>query len=411
MSGSEARRVGTGHPQRSGPDGQKNAIELRRRVQLLYFEKGYSKTRIAAELGVSKGFVVKWTDPTVLDLTRDGRGWPRGRGRRWDEETRRRICELHEELERDPRAFYSGASAIAQRYRQRYPDEEVPPLRTIGRILSEAGRIRSLKRRRKGAARHLCYPEHTVYETLGRRVLEADFIGRKYLAGSSEPLHFVGFSFKKPPRLRYFQRVRSQTAAEIISASEAFFQAFEYPDVMKVDNAQATVGTGSGKRCLSRFMVFLLERQILPVYSVPRKPFSQASIEGNNSVFSRKFWNSRHFASVEEVDTQLQWFNDDSIAYTGYEVRKPKWRSSKKGFVPKVYFIRQVKEAPQENQGAIHVLNEVIPLPESYIHYFVLAEWDLTKERLNILFEQEKQATVIESVDFPLNPNSRFRLN
>ena len=37
-------------------------------------------------------------------------------------------------------------------------------------------------------------------------------------------------------------------------------------------------------------MHFLLQHQVVPIYSVPRKPFSQASIEGNNSVFARKFW-------------------------------------------------------------------------------------------------------------------------
>ena len=31
-------------------------------------------------------------------------------------------------------------------------------------------------------------------------------MGQKYLAGRSEPLHFIGFSFKQAPRLRYYQR-------------------------------------------------------------------------------------------------------------------------------------------------------------------------------------------------------------
>ena len=32
-----------------------------------------------------------------------------------------------------------------------------------------------------GEVKYLCYPEHTDYAALGARVLEADFIGRKYL--------------------------------------------------------------------------------------------------------------------------------------------------------------------------------------------------------------------------------------
>jgi hypothetical protein len=128
-------------------------------------------------------------------------------------------------------------------------------------------------------------------------LLEADFIGKKFLEGRSEPLNFVGMSFKKVPRIRCFYRVNAQTTEALVTTCQDFFKRFEIPDVIKVDNAQTTIGTGSGKRCLSRFMIFLLKKKIIPVFSVPRKPFSQASIEGNNSVFSRKFWNSMRFNS------------------------------------------------------------------------------------------------------------------
>ncbi len=405
------RRVDAVTAQQGVRDEQKKATGLRLQVRYLYFEAGYSKTQIATLLNVSKGFVVNWTQSMGQDPALDARGWPKGRGRKWDETTRKRIQRLHAELERSPRAFYSGASAIQQRYRVRYPASPVPPLRTIGRILSEAGLSRSPKQRVKGASRYLCYPEYTVYETLGRRVLEADFIGQKYLAGRSAPVHFIGFSFKKAPKLRYFQRVETQTTDAIMEACEHFFKTFEYPDVVKVDNAQATIGTGSGRRCLSRFMVFLLKRKILPVFAIPRKPFSQASIEGNNSVFSRKFWNSHRFTSVRQVDTRLTWFNESSLTYTGYDTAKRTRRASKKDFVPKVYFIRQVREDETTGKGTIDVLNETVCLAKTYINYFVLAEWNLVEQQLHIWFEKNQQPRVIKSIKFAINPNSRYRLN
>lgn len=380
-------------------------------MQHLYFEVGYSKSRIAGLLGVSKGFVVNWTQAEAPDPAHDARGWQKGQGRKWGDTTRRRICRLHAELERSPRAFYSGASAIQQRYRSRYPEAEAPPLRTIGRFLTEAGLSKGPKQRVKGASRYLCYPEHTVYETLGRRVLEADFIGQKYLTGRTAPLHFIGFSLKKAPKLRYFQRVEAQTTTAILAACDHFFRTFEYPDVMKVDNAQATIGTGSGKRSPSRFMAFLLKRKILPVFAVPRQPFSQASIEGNNSVFSRKFWNSHRFSSLRQVDTRLGWFNQSSLTYTGYDVSTRKRRVMTKDFVPRVYFIRQVREDADTGKAWIDVLNEVIPIPRTYIHYFVLAEWNLRDERLHVLFEQDQQVRIIKSIDFEINPHSKYRLD
>lgn len=390
---------------------QKNAIAQRQRVHRLYYVEGMSKTRIAKRLKLSKQFVVNWTQSVDQDLEKDGRGWPKDQGRVWNEQTRKRIGKLHQELENNPRQFYNGATAIQQRYRGRYPHSRVPPLRTIGRMLKELGLSKSPKKRVKGASRYLCYPEYTVYETLGARVLEADFIGKKYLAGRSEPLNFVGFSFKKTPRIRYFYRVNAQTTDELIRTCKHFFKTFEIPDVMKVDNGQASIGTHAGKRSLSRFIVFLLKRRIFPVFSVPRKPFSQASIEGNNSVFTRKFWNTTLFGSLKQVDIGLQWFNDASLAYTGYDANKRKRRASKKNFVPKVYFLRQVQEDDFTGKGYISVMNEILLIRKSYINYFVLAEWNLQEEKLLVHFEKDKKTKVIKSIDFKLNPNSKYRLN
>lgn len=391
-------------------DDEKNTQQQRQWVHRLHFEHGLSKTQIAKQTGLSKQFVMNWTQSLDQDLTIDNRGWPKGRGRVWDESIKQRIGALHQWLLEQPKQFYAGASAIQLHYRKRYPGNKVPPLRTIGRILKELGLSQPHRPKGKGAARYLCYPEHTVYGSLGKRVLEADFIGKKYIEARSEPVNFIGFSFKKAPKLRYFQRVEAQSTDAIINASQAFFKTFEYPDVMKVDNAQATMGTGSGKRCLSRFMVFLLKHKIYPVFAVPRKPFSQASIEGNNSVFSRKFWNSCRFTSLRQIDARLRWFNQSSLEYTGYDMGKRKRRGSKKNFTPKVYFIRQVRE-DENNQGFIDVLNERIPIRKTYINYFVLAEWDLIEQRLNVLFEKDKQYRVIKSIDFELNPNSKYRLN
>jgi hypothetical protein len=37
------------------------------------------------------------------------------------------------------------------------------------------------------------------------------------------------------------------------------------------------------------------------MYAVPHKPFSQTSIEDNNSVFGRKFWNHFEFRNTIEI--------------------------------------------------------------------------------------------------------------
>ena len=386
---------------------EKKSLQLRALVHRLYFKEQVSKKMIVRQLQVSKGFVRRWTSAPEQDLTADERGWPKGQGRHWDKTTAERIKEIHQFQQDDPQQFFCGATAITQEWRRRYPQAAVPPLRTIGRILAElglSGKRRTTKA--KGAARYLCYPEHTIYHQLPGRVLEADFIGKKYLGGG-EPLNFIGFSFKTEPKLRHFQYVPAQTAEVIISQAQRFFERYEKPDYFKVDNCGATIGSGSGQRTLSRFICFLLSQQIIPIFSVPRKPFSQASIEGNNSVFSRKFWHQREFTSRPDVIKQLEWFNEASELYTEYSRPLPA-RASQTSFVPQVYFIRQVADEAGAHSGFINVLNEKISLPAAYISYFVLARWDLSKERLEIYFEKELKAKRIKLVKFTINKNATY---
>lgn len=391
---------------RTENDEQKKSLQLRRIINDLYFEKHISKKMIARSLKVSKGYVVRWTRSPDQDCSSDGRGWPDGRARTWGEATRQRVITLQKMLESNPQQFYTGATAIAQEWRRHYPSEPVPSLRTIGRIQAALGLSnKRQKGRTKGAARYLCYPEHTIYHHFKGRLLEADFIGRKFIEGSGDPLHFIGFSFKKEPRIRYFRRVEGETGSALINECEAFFSRFEKPDYLKVDNCLATIGSASGKRTISQVVRFLLCNQVVPIFAVPRKPFSQASIEGNNSVFARKFWTKRKFTSLADVDMQLDWFNSSSETYTGY-VRPNKPAVKKKNFVPRIYFIRQVAE--DADKGFINVLNEKISLPASYINYFVLAEWNLRKQCLVVYFEKDLKPKAIKRLTFRVNPNAKF---
>lgn len=351
---------------------------------------------------------MNWTKSPTQDFTKDNRGWPKGKRRKWNEEDEKKIRTIHEQLKNNPYQFYLGATAIEQEWRKEYPETSPLPLRTIGRIMADL-KLSSKQRRdkHKGAARYLCYPEYTIYTLLGGRVLESDFIGKKYLTGRTEPLNFIAFSFKKEPKLRYFKRISGQTADNFIEQSDYFFKKFEKPDFMKVDNSLATIGSASGKRNVSKAMAFLLRKQVTPIFAVPRKPFSQASIEGNNSVFARKFWNRIEFKSIKEVDEKLEWFNLSSQRYTDYQAPKIKSKT-KKNFIPKIYFTRQVKEdREQTGKAFIDILNEKVFLPKFYINYFVLTEWNLKQEQLYIYFEKEQKSKMIKKLSFKINPRSK----
>jgi hypothetical protein len=389
---------------------EKKLFNLRKEVNKLFFNHHFSKSMIAKKKRVSRNFVIAWTQSPNQDFNKDNRGWPKGKRRKWTKETEGKIRTIYNSLKNDPCRFYLGATAIANEWQRRYPNISPPLLITIGRILSDFNLSnKRTKNRSKGAAKYLCYPEYTIYSLLGGRILESDFIGKKFIRGKTEPLNFIAFSFKREPRLRYFKRISGQTANEFIKYSKHFFQKFEKPNFMKIDNSLATIGSAFGKRNISKVMKFLLENQVIPIFSVPRKPFSQASIEGNNSVFSRKFWNKIEFKSIKEVDQKLEWFNKDSERYCHYQ--KPKKPKPKRDFTPKIYFIRQVKEDKEGTKKAfIDVLNEKVSLPKSYLNYFVLAEWNLKQEMLSIYFEKEQKSKMIKKISFKINQRSKEKL-
>ena len=386
---------------------EKKYIELRGAAHHLYYECGLTKAMIGTMLKVSKQFVCTWTKHADQDVRLDRRGWRKGTRHRWTRQTERRIKSIHRLVTTSPREFYCGATAIQQVWRQRYPDAP-PPLRTIGQMLAELGlsKPRRTTRPGKGAAAYLCYPEHTIYTLFGGRVLEMDFIGQRYLAGVGTPIHFIAFAFKKEPKLRHFRLIEGQTANVFIRECRTFFSSFEKPDFIKVDNCAATIGSTSGKRTLSRVVLFLLEQQIVPIFAVPRQPFSQASVEGNNSVFARKFWNRKEYRSLKEVDKYLDWFNQASLGYTAYQ--RPLAQAAETAtFIPRLYFLRQVTENPDSDRGCIDVLHERIEFDTAYINYFVLAEWNLKNEQLTIFFEREKQQQILVQIPFHINPLSR----
>ncbi len=358
---------------------------------------------------MSKHTVIRWTQSPVQDFTEDARGWPKGKRRKWSETTEERIRTLYQQLARNPEEFFYGATAIVHQWRKQYSDAP-PPIRTIGQILQDLN-LSNPRRKGRGqsATEYLCYPEKTIYGgSLGKRVIEADFI-RRYLKGRSSPLHFIGFSAKKAPRLRHYIRIPNMTTDVFIGACDSFFNRFEQPEVLKLDNAATFTGSASGKRNLSKVMIYLLSRHITPVFAVPRRPFTQASIEGNNSVFARHFWNRREFNSLADVDRQLEWFNSSSLKYTDYQ--QPGSRKEKTDFTPNVYFLRQIKESESKpGQGSIVILNEEILLPAQWMNFFVVAKWNLKNETLTVFKEQNKKLITLYENAFLINETTKNKI-
>jgi len=137
----------------------------------------------------------------------------------------------------------------------------------------------------------------------------------------------------------------------------------------------------------------------------------------NISLFSRKFWNRHEFENVQQIDERLETFNENTRFYHEYE--PPDERDGPASFEPTVYFLRQVREDDEGEEGVLHVMNDEGTLSREYIKYFVLAEWKLPEEKLNIYFERQEDGEnqqeetvrpdVIKTTDFPMHEASKKR--
>lgn len=346
-----------------------------------------------------------WTKSPNQDLSSDARGWKKHQLRHYTLPDEQRILKIHQQLDKDSSVYFSGASAILQEYQKQYPNGKIITLRFIGRTLAKHGLSRKPKVRVKGASQYLHYPA-TLIDKLGGSILELDFIGKKFIDNRTEPVNFIGFSLTKPRKLKYFQRVESETAAEAITHCERFFDTFEKPEVVKVDNGFAFAGAGPQARTLNSFTLFLLKKKIIPVFTAPRKPWNQASIEGSNSIFSRKFWHRERYTNVEMIDQRLPWFNKSYQQYHGYKAPSRGTRR-KEPFVPMVYFIRKVYQDEQTKRAYIEILKEKIILPKSYTGMFMLVQWNLQHDTLCVLYESDQQAIIVKKLNFKLNPKTR----
>lgn len=347
-----------------------------------------------------------WTKSPKQDFNKDKRGWKKGKTRKHTKADEQRIKKIHQELVKNSEVYFAGASAIIQKWLEKYPSITPPHPRFIGRTLKKFGLSKKIQKgRNKGASRYLCYPAYSI-EQLGSGLLEVDFIGKKFIRERTGPINFIAFSLRKPRKLKHFRRITGETADNVIKELKRFFRKFEKPEVVKMDNGLAFIGSRSGKRAFSKVMIFLLQEKIIPVFTAPRKPWNQASVEGANSIFTRKLWNRWDFKNIQEIDKKLEDFNKSYQWYLGYKSLKN--QSTRKGkFIPRIYFIRKVYEDEQTGRGSFEILNEKIPLSKSYINFFILAEWNVKQEQLYVYFEKEQKPKMIKKLTFQINQKSR----
>ncbi len=309
---------------------------------------------------------------------------------------------------------YIGPEAILKHIRKnkiKYENKKGADIDSINSsfiisTLKELGLSKPHKKRVKGCSEYQRYPKILISH-VGELILEIDFIQR-FIKEQTKPIHFIGFSCKAL-KFRQYRRISGQTSINARKELEWFFDNFFLPDATKMDNDLAFIGSSSAKRTISKTIKYLFDKKIIPIFTNPRSPWNNGSIEGSNSVFARNFWNKFKFDSIEDIDAKLKLFNRSSLEYSDYEQNKFE-KKNNENFIPQIYFIRKVHEDQLKNgKGEINVLNEIIELLGEYINLYTLTEWNLKTEILYVYFENEGEKILIKKLKFPINKNSQVK--
>ena len=304
-------------------------------------------------------------------------------------------------------------------YAKQYPEDEKPSVWYIDQtIRNEKLQTRKPKqKKKKGGAEYLLYPVQCIKNLKGVHQ-SADFIGKKYIAGRTEPINIFSTSYYTPFKLYQIARVLAEKSVYALNELYNQWCVYPIPDVFRMDNGLQFRGTGSGKRCIGTFLRFLLNLQVTPLFGSPSKPWTNPYVEGHNRVFNEKVWGQNFFTNVEQIDQECKRFNEESLEFFHftyaqmivngtyrYLEKNQKIKTEKlethKG--KKIYFIRFVESHENTNSAYITILNEDIALPEKYNHQFVFVEWDIEKDHMLIYSEYKKSISLIHQLKFRLN--------
>jgi len=303
-------------------------------------------------------------------------------------------------------------------YENQFPETIVPKTWYIDKVIREAGlQTKKPKKRKKGGSEYLLFPTQCV-RNLGYVQESANFIDKKYIAGRSEPINIFSSSYYSPFKLYQIRRILAEKSIYAIEELTKQWEIYPITNVFREDNGLQFRGTARGKRYLGMFLRFLLNLNIIPLFSSPSKPWTNPHVEGHNRVFNEKVWNNNFFSSLEQINTECERFNQESLDLFKYKYSEFivngnfRYLEKNQNIITdrlvskknkKVYFIRFVESIKEKRKSSIVILNETVYLPEKYNHQFVFVEWNIEKEQLLIYSEYKKGITLINQIKFRLN--------
>lgn len=305
-------------------------------------------------------------------------------------------------------------------YAKKFPEDQIPSIWFIKDVVRHH-RLQTHEPRKRSKGQNIVsrlkFPIRSIVN-LGKIQQASDFIGKKYIAGQKEPISIFSTSYYQWLQLYQVWRVSSEKAENAILCLSQLWKRFPVPNVMRMDNGMSFRGTGRAEARIGRCVVFLLNRDITPLFSSPYQSYTNPHIEGYNRTFTEKLWSAEHFTSDEQIDDACARFNAESEEFCRWnfkgrlndctlrflpemsESNEPEILRSAKG--KKICFIRFVERwKEQADACGVVILNRFVLVPDPYLNQYVFVTVDLETASIRITSEHDGQSTQILKQRFP----------
>lgn len=342
---------------------------------------GESAAEIGRALGRSARWVQKWVgrhDPADPGWAEGARRGPERASNRTAELVEARVLAVRARLAEHPWAQV-GAPAIAWELDKL--DAEVPPARTIERILERAGvteRGRGRRRQPKGVP----YPQIEV-QAAGE-VHEADLVGPRYLDGGVRfyALNTVDLA----PRRAGIEIVTDKSDQAVAGGLVALWRRLGVPLRAKFDNG----GPFIGARGLGLVARVCLHNGVTPVYIPAGEPWRNGTVERFNDTFDKRFFRAERFSSraaLEQRALAFERFHNAHHRYAATGGRTPDEHAATAALRPpreldelpegwpdagRVEFIRFIR-----SDRKLRLMRRAFEMPAGVVYEYVTAVLDL----------------------------------
>lgn len=381
----------------------KTEIELRQQAIALYLQ-GWKKSEIARKLQRSRPWVHRWisrycSHEPVLSLQNHSRA-PKNRSGTYPERTKKMVHQIRVEREKGKRVKYQYALVSAQAIYYELQELHVSPLpssRTIHRWIKRAGQIPVRKSQKPPNPTYPVLPCKAVND-----VQELDFKGPFYLKDHSHKYYLVALRDKmsKKTALRALSKKSMDAIVDFLVDS---WQKMGCPKRLKMDNCLDFRGSNLYPRALSKLIRVCLDLGVQPVFIPIREPWRNGMVENLNGLLNRFLLRLQTFETEKQLHKEVQRLEtkiNTTHRLPAHQGKTPQefaahakvpypplhydWRTRNLQLVKgKVTFIRLVRKSGRITVSA----NDKFMIGEKYKWQYVMAVVDVTKRRLNILWQ------------------------